>query len=83
MKMTNTPTLYTRMENLIDALVQSGVDVRVKCWDYAPSSLQKYSEGQLIHALTSACNVKEIVSVGFCGTLDADLKCEGGDAREE
>ena len=75
MKMTNTPTPYTRMENLIDALVQSGVDVRVKCYDYKPE-LWRNGMYQLTHDLTSACNVKEIVSVGFSGTLDADLKCE-------
>jgi len=82
MKMTTIPTPYTRMKNLIDALVQSGVDVRVKCYDYKPE-LWHNGMYQLTHDLTSACNVKEIVSVGFSGTLDADLKCEGGDAREE
>ncbi len=63
------------MQNLINALVQSGVDIRVKCHNYKPE-LWHNGMYQLTHDLTSTCDVKEIVSVGFSGTLDAVLKCE-------
>ena len=60
------PTAKIRMENMVDALVQAGADIRVKCYDYE-SELWRNGMYQLTHDLTSACNVKEIVSVHLDG----------------
>ena len=60
------PTAKIRMENLVDALVQAGADIRVTCYDYK-SELWRNGMYQLTHDLTSACNVKEIVSVHLDG----------------
>jgi hypothetical protein len=60
------PTAKIRMENLVDALVQAGADIRVKCYVYE-SEQWRNGMYQLTHDLTSACNVKEIVSVHLNG----------------
>jgi len=60
------PTAEVRIENLVDALVQAGADIRVKCYDYKPE-LWRNGMYQLTHDLTSACNVKKIVSVHLDG----------------
>lgn len=65
------PTAKVRMENLVDALVQAGADIRVTCYDYKPE-LWHNGMYQLTHDLTSACNVKEIVSVHLNGVQVID-----------